>query len=51
VRFLSLADFEEFCAEKGIAIHQIVALDTHAGCRVDGEPNLNANVVIAVMSK
>jgi homoserine O-acetyltransferase len=51
VRFLSLADFEEFCGEKGIAIHQIVALDTHADCRVDEEPNLNANVVIAVMSK
>ena len=31
VRFLSIADFEDFCREKGITIHQQIALDTEAG--------------------
>ncbi|OHB78928.1 MAG: hypothetical protein A2V98_26285 [Planctomycetes bacterium RBG_16_64_12] len=51
VRFLSLADFEEFCRKNHIAIHQIIALDTIADRRVEEEPNLNANVAIAVLSK
>ncbi|MFH1918893.1 MAG: methionine biosynthesis protein MetW, partial [Planctomycetota bacterium] len=51
VRFLSLVDFEEFCRDQGIAIHEIIALDTVANCRVEEDPNLNANVAIAVVSK
>lgn len=51
VRFLSLYDFEDFCRDKGITIHEIVALDTAANCRVEEYPNFNANVAIAVVSK
>ena len=51
VRFLSITDFEQFCREQGIQIHEIVALDTHAGRRVTDDPNLNADVAIAVLSK
>lgn len=51
VRFLSLYDFEDFCRDKGITIHEIVALDTAANCRVEQYPNFNANVAIAVVSK
>jgi homoserine O-acetyltransferase len=51
VRFLSLYDFEDFCRDKGITIHEIVALDTAANCRVEKYPNFAANVAIAVVSK
>ncbi len=51
VRFLSLYDFEDFCGDKGITIHEIVALDTAANCRVEEYPNFAANVAIAVVSK
>ena len=51
VRFLSIADFEEFCREKGITIHQQIALDTEAGCEVHDDPNLNADMAIVVISR
>ncbi|MGO8690147.1 MAG: homoserine O-acetyltransferase MetX [Thermoguttaceae bacterium] len=51
VRFLTLDDFDEFCREKGITIHQRIALDTAAGIEVRDDPNLNADVAIVVISK
>jgi len=51
VRFLTIADFDEFCREEGIRIHQHVALDTEAGRAVDDDPNLNADMAIVVLSK
>ena len=39
MRFLTIADFDEFCREKGIRIHQQLALDTEAGCEVHDDPN------------
>ena len=51
VRFLSLYDFEDFCRDKAITIHETVALDTVANRRVEEYPNFEANVVIAVVSK
>ena len=51
VRFFSIADFEDLCREKGITIHEIVALDTEAGREADGDPNLNADLAIAVISR
>jgi homoserine O-acetyltransferase len=51
LRFLSIADFEEFCAERGIAIHQQIALDTQAGVEVTDDPNLNADLAIVVLSR
>jgi homoserine O-acetyltransferase/O-succinyltransferase len=51
VRFLSIADFADFCREKGITIHQQIALDTEAGRAVADDPNLNADMAIVVISK
>ncbi len=51
VRFLTLTDFEEFCERKKIRIHQKIALDTHEGHQVSEDPNRNADVMIAVMSR
>ncbi len=51
VRFLTLADFEDFCRRKNCRIHDCVALDTRLGKFVTENPNENADVVIVVLSK
>jgi homoserine O-acetyltransferase len=51
VRFLSIADFDDLCRDKGITIHQRVALDTETGREVHDDPNLNADMAIVVISK
>ena len=49
-RFLTLADFENFCQKKSIRIHTTVALDTRNQKQVVENPNENADVVIMVLS-
>jgi homoserine O-acetyltransferase len=51
VRFLSIADFEDYCLAQGITVHQRIALDTEADCEVRDDPNRNADVAIVVISK
>jgi homoserine O-acetyltransferase len=51
VRFLTIADFDEFCREQAIRVHQHVSLDTEARRRVDDDPNRNADLAIVVLSK
>lgn len=51
VRFLTIADFEEFCNLKGFRIHQRIALDTTAGRSVEDDPNLNADLAVMVLSR
>ncbi|MBN1851420.1 MAG: homoserine O-acetyltransferase [Pirellulales bacterium] len=51
VRFLTIADFEAFCREKNIAIHQRVALNTELGEPVASDPNSAADLAIVVLSK
>jgi len=51
IRFLSIADFEEFCREKNIRIERQIALDTEAGREVFQNPNLNADLAIFVISR
>jgi homoserine O-acetyltransferase len=51
VRFLTIADFNEFCQDEGIRIHETVALDTEAGTRVEQDPNRNADMAILVISR
>jgi homoserine O-acetyltransferase len=51
LRFLSLDDFGEFCRAHGFQILEQVALDTSADARVQADPNLNADVAIAVLSR
>jgi methionine biosynthesis protein MetW len=50
-RFFSIADFETFCAARGITIHRRICLDTEAGTEVDNDPNLNADLAIFVLSR
>jgi methionine biosynthesis protein MetW len=51
IRFLSLADFEDFCRDHGINIHRRIALDTEAGHEVTQDPNLRADTAIYVISR
>jgi hypothetical protein len=51
VRFFSIADFEQFCRDRGIRVHQRTALDTESDRVVCGDPNRNADVAIFVVSK
>jgi homoserine O-acetyltransferase len=51
IRFLSIADFEDFCAEEKITIQRRIALDTEAGTETFNEPNLNADLAIFVISR
>jgi homoserine O-acetyltransferase/O-succinyltransferase len=50
VRFLTIADFEEFCRDHAITIHETVALDTETGRRISEDPNRNADLAIVVLS-
>jgi homoserine O-acetyltransferase/O-succinyltransferase len=51
IRFLSIADFEAFCAEERIHIQRRIALDTETGTEVFDDPNLNADLAIFVISR
>jgi homoserine O-acetyltransferase len=51
IRFLSIADFEEFCREKSILIERRLAMDTEANTEVLEDPNTNADLAIFVISK
>ncbi|MDR2169567.1 MAG: homoserine O-acetyltransferase [Planctomycetaceae bacterium] len=51
VRFLTLADFEDFCNKKGINVHHCIAIDTKQKKQIDQNPNENADLVILVISK
>jgi homoserine O-acetyltransferase len=51
IRFLAIADFEEFCREKNILVRRRIALDTEAGSEVYQDPNLNADLAIFVIGR
>jgi methionine biosynthesis protein MetW len=53
IRFLSIADFEDYCVNNRIKIHKMIALDTQRGIDVPrtADPNLNADVAIFVISR
>ncbi|KKN64607.1 hypothetical protein LCGC14_0489850 [marine sediment metagenome] len=51
LRFLSVADFEDFCSEHGITVHVQQFLDTELGVDVVDDPNLNADLAIFVISR
>ncbi|MEN6458323.1 MAG: homoserine O-acetyltransferase [Thermoguttaceae bacterium] len=50
VRSLSIADFEAFCREHNVTIHEQVALDTEANTVIRDNANLNADVAVVVIS-
>jgi len=51
IRFLSIADFESFCAEEQIEVQRRIGLNTEAGAEVFDDPNLNADLAIFVISR
>lgn len=51
LRVLSVRDFEDFCAEKAIAIERVVGLDTASGEIVRGDPNREADLAIFVLER
>ncbi|MEM6551029.1 MAG: homoserine O-acetyltransferase [Planctomycetota bacterium] len=52
-RFPSIADVEDLCRDKGVTVHEAVYLDSSTGQRIspDGEPNLNADTAVLVLSR
>jgi len=51
IRFFTIADFEDFCRQKGIRVHRRIALDTETKAEVFEHPNLNADLAIFVISR
>jgi homoserine O-acetyltransferase/O-succinyltransferase len=51
IRFFTIADFEEFCRQRGIRIHQRIALDTEEGRVVQEDANRFADMAVFVISK
>ena len=51
IRFFTIADFEDFCAQKGIRVDRRIALDTESDREVSEAPNLNADLAIFVISR
>ncbi len=51
IRFFTIADFEDFCREKGIKVQRRIALDTEAKAEVFEDPNRNADLAIFVISR
>ncbi len=51
VRFFSIRDFEDLCAEMNISIEHQVALNTELNCVVTEDPNLNADVAVFVLKR
>lgn len=53
VRFLTIADFETFCGEKGYHIQKMIALDTEREIEIPEEdgPNVMADVAIAALTR
>jgi len=51
IRYLSIADFEDFCRVKNIEIHRRITLDTEVGTEVYDDPNRNADLAIFVISR
>jgi len=51
IRFFTIRDFEEFCAEKGIRILQRVALDTEESREVTDDANRLADTAVFVITR
>jgi homoserine O-acetyltransferase/O-succinyltransferase len=51
VRFLSIADFEDFCRDHDFQIDRRIALDTQSGQRIESDPQFNADVGIFVLRR
>lgn len=50
-RFLSIMDWRDYCAARGITIEREIFLDTEVGVHIDDDPNLNADLAICVIHR
>ena len=50
-RFASILDFQNLCAAMGIRITRQIYIDSRAGREVTEDPNLNADIAIAVVTR
>jgi len=51
IRFFSIADFEDYCMDRGILVHRRLTIDTEAGREINVDPNLKADLAIFVISR
>ena len=51
IRFFTIQDFDEFCRERGITVHERIALDTESGRRIREDANRRADMAIFVISR
>jgi homoserine O-acetyltransferase len=51
IRFLSIADFEDFCREKKLHIERRITLDTESGKEITGDANRQADLAIFVLRR
>ena len=51
IRFFTIADFEDFCRERQIAVHERIALDTEEGTLISENANQLADMAIFVISR
>jgi homoserine O-acetyltransferase len=51
IRFLSIADFEDFCREKKFPVQRRIALNTETGQEVTDDANRNADLAIFVLGR
>jgi hypothetical protein len=51
IRFLSIADFEDFCRTKNLRIQRRITLDTETGAEVTEDANLLADLAIFVLQR
>jgi homoserine O-acetyltransferase/O-succinyltransferase len=51
IRFFTIADFEDFCKDRNITIHERIALDTEDGRVVAEDANSFADMAIFVISR
>jgi methionine biosynthesis protein MetW len=51
IRFFTIADFEDFCRNHNIKVHQRIALDTEEGRLIEEDANRFADMAIFVISK
>lgn len=49
VRFLTIADFEEFCQKKGYRIFKEMALDSETGNVIEEDKDINSDIFIVVI--
>jgi methionine biosynthesis protein MetW len=51
IRFFTIRDFDEFCRDRDITVHERIALDTESGRRIREDATRRADMAIFVISK